>query len=128
MNSTSWNVWVIVFLAALTVTAVASARAGEPACPEEHSSTGTLKSINLKERTLFLGRFLLRKQFNLGATCSLTLPDLSAGTLDDLRPGDQVTVGYQAASGMLVADRIELLARIAGANQKRDCRVSSDYS
>jgi hypothetical protein len=134
MNNTLWNVWIIVFLAALTVTAMASVRAGEPAYPEEHNSTGTLKSIDLKERTLFLGRFLLRKRFNLGAACSLILPDHSAGTLEDLQPGDQVTVSYQAASGVLVADRIELLARTTGtdepnknASAKRDCRVLSDY-
>jgi Cu/Ag efflux protein CusF len=46
------------------------------------------------------------KQFNLGNNCTYTIVGQDRGALGDLRPGQRVTVGYQNAHGVLVADRV----------------------
>ena len=47
------------------------------------------------------------KDFNLGDSCTFVLMDKSSGSIGDLRPGEKITVNYQNAHGVLVADRIE---------------------
>jgi len=110
MKTTKSNVWLVVCLSVLTATAAfrASAdQAGMAAKPAEKSYTGTVTVVDLNEQRLDVHGFFFSKKFNLGAPCSFTLPDETAGTLNDLRPGEKVTVSYQDASGVLVADRIE---------------------
>ena len=46
------------------------------------------------------------KKFNLGDTCTYTIVGQDTGAIGDLRPGQKVTVGYQDAHGVLVADRV----------------------
>src|SRR5260221_3755837 len=105
---TKTNVWIAVCAAVLTTTAVIRASANQPATAArpEKSYTGTVVSVDPKENTLETKGFVLNRTFNLGAGCSYTLPDNSAGTVNDLRPGEKVAVIYQDANGVLVADRI----------------------
>jgi hypothetical protein len=46
------------------------------------------------------------KKFNLGDACTYAMVGQDSGTAGDLRPGQKVTVGYQDAHGVLVADRV----------------------
>lgn len=50
---------------------------------------------------------VLNKKFNLGAACTYILWDDKTGTINDLRPGEKITIGYQDVNGVLVADRVE---------------------
>lgn len=109
MKTTKTMVWMAVSLSALTATATFRASADQTATaakPVEKSYTGMVKIVNLNERTLDMQEFLWTKDFNLGSVCNFTLPDGSAGTLNDLKPGEKVTVHYQDANDVLVADSI----------------------
>lgn len=46
------------------------------------------------------------KKFNLGDTCAYTIVGQDTGEAGDLRSGQKVTVDYQDAHGVLVADRV----------------------
>jgi hypothetical protein len=100
--------WMAVCAAVLTATAAfrASADQAAPAARPEKSYTGTAISVDPKERTLAVKGFVLSRKFNLGDTCAYTLLDKNVGTVNDLRPGEKITVNYQDASGVLVADRV----------------------
>jgi Cu/Ag efflux protein CusF len=109
MKTTGSKNWMAVCAAVLTATAVfrASADQSATAARPEKSYTGTVTAVDLKEHTLDAKGFVLSKKFNLGGACVYTLPDKSAGTVNDLRSGEKVTVSYQNADGVLIADRIE---------------------
>ena len=70
------------------------------------SYTGKIAAVNAKDRVLELEGVFVRKQFNLGDNCLFTKEDKSAGTINDLRPGQRVTVAYQESHGVRVADRV----------------------
>ena len=70
------------------------------------SYTGTVVSVDTKERTVELKGTFLSKTFNLGDDCTYTFVDRSEGALGDLRPGQRVMVVYQEAHGVRVANRI----------------------
>jgi hypothetical protein len=93
----------------LTATAMVTASADQAATAArpEKTYTGTVVSVDPKEHTLRMNRFMLSKKFNLGAACDYKLPDKSAGKVNDLRPGERATVNYQNVDGVLVADRVE---------------------
>ena len=101
--------WIAVYVAVLTMTAItrSSADQAATAARPEKNYTGTVVSVDPKENTLETKGFVLSKKFNLGVACNYTLLDKNAGTASDLRPGEKVTVNYQNADGVLVADRIE---------------------
>jgi Cu/Ag efflux protein CusF len=75
----------------------------------DRSYTGTVTSVDPKERTLDVkGTLLLiNRKFALGDNCAYVSPGHPAGAIGDLRPGEKVTVNYQDASGVRVADRVE---------------------
>jgi len=78
----------------------AKATAAKP----DKTYTGTVVSVAPKDRTLDVKGFLFSKQFNLGDSCAYKMVGQGAGAIGDLRPGQRVTVGYQDANGVLVAD------------------------
>jgi Cu/Ag efflux protein CusF len=83
--------------------AAASAQAAKP----DKTYTGTVVSVDPKESLLDVNGFLFsHKQFNLGDTCAYAIVGQDTGVVGDLRPGQRVTVGYQAIHGVLVADRV----------------------
>jgi hypothetical protein len=95
--------------AVMTAAAVFRASAdqtGTAARPEK-SYTGMIVSVDPKENTLEIKGLVLSRQFNLGAACDYALLDKSPGTVNDLRPGEKVTVSYQDAQSVLIADRVE---------------------
>jgi Cu/Ag efflux protein CusF len=101
--------WMTVCAAVLTTTAVirASADQAATAARPEKSYTGTVVSVAPQEHTLETRGFLFTKKFNPGDTCTYSLLDNSNGAINDLRPGEKVTVSYQDANGVLIADRVE---------------------
>jgi hypothetical protein len=101
--------WLAVCAALFTATAVlrASADSTATAVKPEKSYTGTVVSVDPQEHTLKAMGFVFSKEFNLGAECTYTLLDNITGTINDLRPGEKVTVGYQDSHGVLIADRVE---------------------
>jgi Cu/Ag efflux protein CusF len=76
------------------------------AAKSDKTYTGTVVSVSPKERVLDVKGFLFSKKFNLGDTCAYSIVGKDTGVLGDLRPGQRVTVGYQDANGVLVADRV----------------------
>lgn len=109
MKTAKSRSWITVGVAVLTMAAISRSSADQTATADrpEKSYTGTVVSVDPKENTLETKGLVLSKKFNLGAACGYKLLDKSTGTANDLRPGEKVTVNYQNADGVLVADRIE---------------------
>jgi predicted RNA-binding protein len=72
----------------------------------EKMFTGTVSAVDAKEHVLEARGLLLQKRFHLGDTCTFTFLAKGSGTLADLHPGQKVSIGYQNADGVLVADRV----------------------
>lgn len=91
----------------------ATADQANPAASPVKTYTGTVAAVNPDGHTLEVKGIVFSKQFNLGDHCAYSLWNNPDGTLADLRPGEKVTVAYQDASGVLVADSIKQDAMIA---------------
>jgi len=76
------------------------------AAKPDKTYTGTVVSVAPKEHTLDVKGFLFSKKFNLGDSCVYRMAGEGTGAMGDLRPGQRITVGYQDASGVLIADRV----------------------
>jgi hypothetical protein len=124
MNIHTAKKWMAGALAVLTTTmvfgdvttppAAAANSAGQPAmaAKPERSYTGLVVSLDPKERAVSVKSWPFpKKTFNLGDNCtyalSYTTLENKAGTANDLRAGEKVTVRYQDSHGVLIADRIE---------------------
>jgi hypothetical protein len=110
MKTTRTTYWAAVGVAVLTASAAfrASADQTATAAKPEKSYTGTVVSVDPQEQMLSVKAWLLsEKAFNLGDKCAYTLLDKNDGTANDLRPGEKITVSYQASHGVLIADRVE---------------------
>jgi hypothetical protein len=70
------------------------------------SYSGTVVSVDVKERTLGMQGFFSSKTFNLGDNCAFVFVDKGVGMISDLRPGQRLGIVYQEVHGVLVADRI----------------------
>ena len=112
MNTTKSINWMTVCAAVLTATmayrvSADDASANAPAAKPDKTYTGTVVSVSPQENLLDVKAFLFsNKKFNLGNTCAYTIEGKDTGGIGDLRPGQRVTVGYQDANGVLVADRV----------------------
>lgn len=96
--------------AVLTATAALNALAdsNSSARGDEKSYTGRVVSVDTQEHTLRVKSWMLSsKEFNLGENCAYFLLDADVGTPADLHPGQKVTVRYQNAHGIQIADRVE---------------------
>ena len=111
MKTNKLCTWTAVGALVLSLTPALAALADQPtaAAKPEKNYTGTVNSVDPKERTLKLHGFLLSKKFNLGDHCAFALWNKPAGAIGDLRPGEKVTVAYQDAHGVLVADSVKQL-------------------
>lgn len=110
MKTNRATYWAAVGAAVLTAMAAFRASADQSAttATPEKSYTGTVVSVDPHEQMLSVKAWLLsEKAFNLGDNCAYTLLDKNDGTINDLRPGEKVTVSYQDSHGVLIADRIE---------------------
>ena len=92
-------------LAALAGTAAVDQTAASPA--KEKQFTGKVAYVNSEEHALTVRRLLMQRTFDLGINCAITRWDYSTGSINDLRPGQKVTVGYRDVHGVLAADRVE---------------------
>ncbi len=112
MKTKALRAWAVVCLSALTATAAYRASADDAsanatAAKPDKTYTGTIVSVDSKEHLLDVKGFLFsNKKFNLGDSCAYTIVGQDTGAIGDLRPGQKVTVGYQDAHGVLVADRV----------------------
>jgi hypothetical protein len=87
---------------------VASAVASLP----EKKYTGMIASIDSKEHVLVIRKDIFsKKEFHLGENCQYTFLYTmlvnNDGATGNLRSGEKVTITYQDANGVLIADRIE---------------------
>ena len=111
MKTKALQVWAVVCLSALTVAAYRASAddtsANATAAKPDKTYTGTVVSVNPQENRLDVKGFLFsNKEFNLGNNCTYSIVGQENGAIGDLRPGQKVTVGYQDAHGVLVADRV----------------------
>ena len=95
-----------VCVSALTLTTFPLSAAEQTTKPDK-TYTGTVTSVNPNERMLHVRGLMTSKDFNLGDACAFVLMDNSSGAINDLRPGEKITVNYQDAHGVLVADRVQ---------------------
>ena len=112
MKMTRSKNWMAVCAAVLTAMAASRVSAGDatanaPATKPDKTYTGTVVSVSPKENMLDVKGFPFgHKRFNLGDSCTYTMVGRDSGVIGDLRPGQRITVGYQDARGVLVADRV----------------------
>ena len=109
MKTTTLRNWTAVGLSVLTAAAAIRVSADEQgaAARQTETYTGTVTVVEPKERMLVVKGFLRSKTFSLGDNCEFAYLDKGAGNPSGLRPGQEVTVSYQNASGVLVANRVE---------------------
>jgi hypothetical protein len=101
--------------AVLTASATfrSSAEESEPsslasASPGEKSYTGIVSTFDQDQHVMKVKSWtMLHKTFNLGQRCTFVLSGHTTGTLNDLRPGEKITVRYQNVHGVRIADRIQ---------------------
>jgi hypothetical protein len=91
-------------MSALALTAAADQMATAPV--KEKEFTGKVDYVNADEHTLTVSDWLRHRTFDLGGNCAITRWDNTSGAINDLRPGEKVTVGFQNAHGVLAADRV----------------------
>lgn len=112
MKTKALRKWTAVGLSVLTATAAYRASADDAsanatAAKPDKNYTGTIVSLNPQEKMLDVkGFWFSKKDFNLGDNCTYSIVGQENGALDDLRPGQKVTVSYQDAHGVLVANRV----------------------
>lgn len=106
MKTTALRSWTAVCLSVLTAAVLSASADQQTKARREKSYTGTVKSVDPKEHTLHVKGALLNKSFNLGDLCEYTFVGKSAGSINDLRPGQKITVCYQNVHGVLVANGI----------------------
>jgi Cu/Ag efflux protein CusF len=108
MKTAASHTWTVVCLSALAATGVFPAWADQATtvAKQQMNYTGIVVAVEPQEHVLKVKGWLLTKSFNLGDTCAYTFLDNHPGAAGDLHPGQKVTVRYQNASGVLVADRV----------------------
>jgi hypothetical protein len=74
--------------------------------PPEGSWSATLISMNSRNNTVTAKNWLLTRRFTLGAGCAVSCVEKPQGTLNDLQPGEEITIRYHHEHGVLVADRM----------------------
>lgn len=110
MKTYSLRKWTTVGLAILT-SAAFTAVADDPAVTQPQKTkaktyTGMVRSVDAQNRTVTVKKFVGSKRFNLGDACAFTLADKNASSINGVRAGQKVTLTYQDANGVLVADHL----------------------
>ncbi|HTB82735.1 MAG TPA: hypothetical protein VK742_03695 [Candidatus Sulfotelmatobacter sp.] len=110
--------WLAVGASVLTATAAFRASGDESttaardraaaAAQNDKNYTGMIVSIDPKEHVLNVKNWaMFTRKFNLGANCICAQVENNNAPAGDLRPGEKVTVSYQSAHGVLIADRVQ---------------------
>lgn len=85
----------------------ASSPADSPSAPEK-TCTGMVLSVNSNEHVLYLKGWLSQhKAFNLGDSCAFFQQGSESLPVNNLQPGQKVTINYQDRHGVLIADHIQ---------------------
>jgi Cu/Ag efflux protein CusF len=96
----------LVALLGLALTAKAE-DSGAPVPETKHRSfTGSIRTVDARERTITVESFLMTKSFATGDHCRVQLDDKPVASLNDLLPGQRVEVKYLTTDGVNVASRI----------------------
>jgi hypothetical protein len=85
---------------------------GEPAPPEKPKAetfAGAIRTLDAEKRMMTVEATPLSKTFGIASDCEVTTKDKPKASLEDLKVGSVVHVTYEAASGVLLAHRIEQL-------------------
>lgn len=102
--------WTVVGLSVLTTAAVFPASADEAATVKpEKTYTGMVKSVDASAHTVTVKSLLFSRRFNLGDSCEYSFANKDASGIAGVRLGQKVTVAYQNANGVLVADHLTQL-------------------
>jgi Cu/Ag efflux protein CusF len=110
MKTTRTKAWLAASALILSATAMfrASADQAATAAKDQKDYTGTVVAVDPKEHALSVKNWTtFSKAFNLGDNCGYSQLDKNNTTVNDLRPGEKVTVSYQDAHGVLIASRVE---------------------
>lgn len=110
MKTSRSNTWTSVCAFILLAMAVlrSSADPTTTTARAEKGYAGTIVAIDAKERVLTVKWWaMFKKSFNLGDNCAVSQLENSHAEVSDLRPGEKVSVGYEKANGVLIANRIE---------------------
>lgn len=109
MKTTAYRIGTACALSVLTAITAMRVSADQPAttAKQDKTYTGTVVSVDSKEQLLKVKGLMVSKEFNLGENCAFAFADQNAGNINGLRPGQRITVSYQNAHGVLVANRIE---------------------
>ena len=70
------------------------------------SYRGLVRAVDKNARVVTM-QGAAQKKFQVATDCKVTLWNGNKGTLDDLKPGDELTVTYQSPGGLPVACRIQ---------------------
>lgn len=68
--------------------------------------TGTIRAIDARTRTVTARSLMGEKKFHLANGCKIVVNGKTDAGLSDLRIGDRMSVSYEDADGVLVANRI----------------------
>ena len=94
----------------LTAIAVMSASAGEQTAPkQDRTFTGTVKSVDPEQRSFAVQGMVFTKRFDAAESCSYSMMDPKAQSINGLRLGQKVTVGYENHQGVRIADCVTQL-------------------
>ncbi len=73
---------------------------------DEQKASGTLLSVNEKDRTVAIEGIFFQKSYNLADNCRIIIPDKTETKISDLRPGHRVEINYRSIDGVLVVNRL----------------------
>ncbi|HWW03572.1 MAG TPA: hypothetical protein VNZ64_27965 [Candidatus Acidoferrum sp.] len=68
--------------------------------------TGTLTALDMSERTIKAKTLLGTKKFNLANGCAIVVNGKLNGRMNDLKPGETLTISYDDLNGVSVANRL----------------------
>ena len=93
-------------LGVLIAATTGAALADDHPAADMKTTSGSINTINTKDKVLSVQGMLFSKTFVLGDNCTLTSTDQKAGSLADFRPGEKVDISYRNVDGVLIASSI----------------------
>lgn len=84
--------------------------------------TGTIRAIDARTRTVTARSLMGEKKFHLANGCKIVVNGKTDAGLSDLRIGDRMSVSYEDADGVLVANRI---GRETGGNEENEAATAA---
>src|SRR5258708_2589598 len=68
---------------------------------------GLIHNMDKNARVVTMQKGIAQKKFQVATDCKVVLWNGNSGTLDDLKPGDELTLAYQSPGGLPVVCRIQ---------------------